>query len=259
MTASCPSPPSFEPPLALRWVAPTRLSPAQHLALDHALLEAADRGEPTAEVLRVWEPEAPMVVLGRSSRHTQEVNLDACRADGVAVLRRVSGGATILTGPGCLMYALLLNLEARPELRAVDHAHVTVLAALAAALHPVAPGARCAGTSDLVVKRDNGLLKFSGNSLRVGRRWLLYHGTLMYGLDPALVARYLREPPRQPEYRGRRRHQQFVTNLQTDRQTLLTLLRDAFNAEEELSRPPIGLTAELVSSHYSREEWNLSR
>ena len=47
-----------------------------------------------------------MVVVGRSSRLDEEVHLDACRAAGVPVLRRPSGGAAIVSGPGCLMYAL---------------------------------------------------------------------------------------------------------------------------------------------------------
>ena len=46
--------------------------------------------------------------------------------------------------------------------------------------------------SDLVL----GDLKFSGNSARCRRRWLLYHGTLLYDFPLALVARCLKMPPR---------------------------------------------------------------
>ncbi len=35
---------------------------------------------------------------------------------GIPVLRRASGGAAIVIGPGCLMYALVLSYELRPSL-----------------------------------------------------------------------------------------------------------------------------------------------
>src|SRR5512146_2424258 len=94
-------------------------TPAANLALDEALLDAAVEGQLPGEVLRLWEPAEFFVVLGRSSK-VAEVHAAACRQDNVAVLRRPSGGATILTGPGCLMYAVLLDAERRPELRSVD-------------------------------------------------------------------------------------------------------------------------------------------
>ena len=75
-----------------------------------------------------------MVVVGRSSRVAAEVRLDACRELGIPVLRRPSGGAAVVAGPGCLMYALVLSYRLRPELRVVAAAHRWVLGTLAAAL-----------------------------------------------------------------------------------------------------------------------------
>src|SRR5687768_4381333 len=114
-------------------------TPAANLALDEALLDAAEAGEVTGEVLRLWEPAAPFVVLGRSSPLT-EVDLEACRRDGVPVLRRSSGGGTVVAGPGCLMYAVVLDLERRPELRAIDRAHRWVLERLARRLSMLVSG-----------------------------------------------------------------------------------------------------------------------
>lgn len=264
MTATCQTPLPSGPPLRLRWLEHTFADPAHNLALDHALLEAALLDAATAnpkqpEVLRVWEPRAPMVVLGRSSRVNEEVDQEACRADGVPVLRRVSGGATILTGPGCLMYTTLLDLTKRPDLAAVDRAHRFVLGVLIAALADIAPGVRCAGQSDLVVPDDERLLKFSGNSLRVARKWLLYHGTLMHGLPIADIAKYLKHPPRQPDYRDQREHGEFLTNLDTDSEALIEAIRRGFTAIEDLGRYPAELVEKLADEYYRRDEWNLQR
>jgi len=55
--------------------------------------------------------------------------------------------------------------------------------------------------------------KVSGSAQRRGRRALLHHGTLLYDFDPALAVRYLKEPSRQPAYRARRSHGEFLGNL----------------------------------------------
>ena len=195
-------------------------TPAENLALDEALLDQAEANESSCEVLRLWEPEAPMVVVGRSSKLSQEVKAEECQRRNIPVLRRSSGGTSIVAGPGCLMYAVILCLNERPELRAIDHAHRFVLDRIAAAIAPYVPHVRCRGTSDLVLDDSKkcpptspdgtcnpGLekppaLKVSGNSVRVKRNWLLYHGTLLYNFPIDLIEACLPIPPRQPDYRA---------------------------------------------------------
>src|SRR5262245_52611791 len=97
----------------------------ENVALDEALLDGAEVSAAEAgsgargEVLRLWESRETMVVVGNSSRLADEVRLDVCAARGVPVLRRASGGAAIVSGPGCLMYAVVLSYELRPELRLI--------------------------------------------------------------------------------------------------------------------------------------------
>ncbi len=187
----------------------TLAAPEENLALDEQLLNAAEDGSGTDEVLRLWEPRQNMVVVGRSSSIEQEVDTAACAAAGVCVHRRCSGGLSIVTGPGCLMYAIVLSLHRRPDLRFVDRAHCIILGALRDALRPHLPHIEIAGTSDLAWRGR----KFSGNSLRVKRNHLLYHGTLLYDFPLELIGRFLRMPPRAPAYRAGREHGEFVTNV----------------------------------------------
>jgi lipoate-protein ligase A len=232
-------------------------TPAANLALDEALLDAAVAGELAGEVLRLWEPTQYFVVLGRSSK-IAEVQTDACRRDGVAVLRRPSGGATILTGPGCLMYAVLLDAERRPELRSVDRAHELVLDTIARALAPFAPGIARHGTSDLTLPAErpgDPPVKFSGNSLRLKRYRLLYHGTILYDFPLDRIETWLADPARRPAYRGERDHRQFVTNLPATRAALESALTAAWNATELPSNWPHARTAELAATRYATLEW----
>jgi lipoate-protein ligase A len=232
-------------------------TPAANLALDEALLDAAVDGQLPGEVLRLWEPAEFFVVLGRSSK-VAEVHAEACRQDNVAVLRRPSGGATILTGPGCLMYALLLDAERRPELRSVDRAHELVLGTIEQALAPLAPGIARHGTSDLTLpaaRPGDPPIKFSGNSLRLKRHRLLYHGTILYDFPLDRIATWLADPARRPTYRGERGHRQFVTNLPATRTALERALTAAWNANEPLVDWPRERTNELAASRYATIEW----
>ncbi|HJT30886.1 MAG TPA: hypothetical protein VJ783_02385, partial [Pirellulales bacterium] len=79
-------------------------TPAENLALDEALLDEAEQhaAAGTGECLRLWEPAHRLVVVGRSSCVSTEVRTDFCRRQGLPILRRSSGGAAIVSGPGCL-------------------------------------------------------------------------------------------------------------------------------------------------------------
>jgi lipoate-protein ligase A len=230
-------------------------TPAENLALDEALLEEAEQSGGPWETLRFWEPAEKLVVVGRSSRVADEVRREECDRLGVPILRRVSGGAAIVAGPGCLMYALVLSHQLRPELRVVDVAHRTVLRTLVGGLASLVPGIACKGTSDLVVRGEEPL-KVSGNSVRMKREHLLYHGTLLYDFPLEWIERLLTMPPRRPDYRRDRPHAAFVANLRLDAAALRRTLRDAWRAAEPRPDWPRDRVAQLVAQRYARPEWN---
>jgi lipoate-protein ligase A len=230
----------------------TLASPEENLALDEALLEEAEEGRGD-ETLRLWEPAQPFVVLGRSSRAGTEANLEFCRRNNIPVLRRSSGGAAIVTGPGCLMYAVVLSYENHPALRMIERAHQHVLGITTEALRKVVPDVEMLGTSDLTLQQ----MKFSGNSLRCKRHHFLYHGTLLYDFPLGLISDCIGTPPRQPDYRQQRSHASFVRNLPTTAEPLRSVLRSEWKALEVRTEWPQQRTADLVEQRYSRDEWNL--
>ena len=236
----------------MRYLDLTLPTAEENLALDEALLEEAEAAGRPSEVLRLWEPERPAVVVGRSSKLAEEVDEAACGARGVPVSLRFDAGAAVLTGPGCLMYAVVLSLARHPALRMVNRAHELVLRTLAGGLRPLVPMVRCRGISDLAI----GDLKFSGNSMRLKREHLLYRGTLLYDFPLEWIARYLKMPPRQPDYRGGRAHGRFVANLPLERPSLRQAVLDAWGAEGPCAVWPRERTAQLVAEKYGRAEWH---
>ena len=229
----------------------TLASPAANLACDEALLDACD-GEGGGKVLRFWEPEECFVVLGYSNAVAREVNVAACRQAGVGVFRRCSGGGTVLQGPGCLNYSLILRASGHRSLETIPGANRHIMAlhcgALAGALgRPV----EVQGFTDLTV----GGLKFSGNAQRRKRRALLFHGTFLLRFDLGLMVQFLLPPSRQPDYRQGRPHDRFLTNLGVPASVIKGALRDAWAARSPLPAAPD--CRRLIAEKYSQDGWNL--
>jgi len=226
---------------------------AENLALDEALLLAAETGGP--EVLRLWEWPRPAVVLGAAGKVREELRQTECRAAGVPILRRASGGGTVLLGAGCLVYTLILAYERAAELAQVRPSFHYILGRIQEGLATSAPGAELAGLSDLAIAGR----KISGNSQQRKRGHLLHHGTLLYAFDIAQVARYLPEPVRQPDYRGRRKHAEFLCNVSTTREALRDAIRSAWGADRTLTSWPEDSVRRLVADKYACANWTYRR
>jgi lipoate---protein ligase len=236
----------------MKWIDLSLPTPAENLALDEAILLAAEQGT-GAEVLRVWESELPCVILGAGCTLAADVNEAACAADDVPLLRRGSGGGTVLLGRGCLLYSLVLAYARAPEMRSIGSSYCHILNRICQAL--AVPGLRPAGISDLAANS----LKVSGNAQQRKRQHFLHHGTLLYAFEAANVGRYLRMPARQPEYRQQRLDTGFLTNLPLTREEITGRLRREFGADRELEEWPVEAVRQLVASKYGTDEWTRRR
>lgn len=196
-------------PKTLRFLDLSLPEPEANLRLDEELLAAGEG------VLRVWEMPRECVVMGQSGRAEREV----WPAEGVPVLRRSSGGGTVVLGPGCLNYSLVVPLAWEPLWRDVAASMCGVMERMVAALG--VPGLRVAGLSDLALDGR----KVSGNAQRRAREAFLHHGTLLYGFDAARAERLLRMPARQPAYRAGRGHEAFLGNLPLGAEEIKARLR----------------------------------
>ena len=225
-------------------------SPAENLACDEALLDACEAGGP--EVLRFWEARNHFVVVGYGNHAATEVEVEACRREGVPILRRCSGGGTVVQGPGCLNYAVVLRIESNPAWQTIPGANRAIMERNRAALESLlGRSVRVRGFTDLAL----GELKFSGNAQRRHRQALLFHGTFLLDFDLGLIQRLLPMPSKQPDYRLDRAHEQFVTNLKVPAAEVKRALSGAWGGTASLSEPPD--FGGLLAEKYNRTEWNM--
>jgi lipoate-protein ligase A len=237
-------------------------SPEENLAADEALLEACEEGEledlSTGGVLRFWESPQYFVVLGYTGKVHEEADAETCKALGIPILRRTSGGGTVLQGPGCLNSSLVLQIN-NSSVAGISETNCFVMRRNARALSEVlgAP-VELQGYTDLTLHNK----KFSGNAQRRRQKFLLFHGTFLLDFDLSQLPRVLRAPPRQPEYRAAREHLDFVTNLHCSAATIKTALGREWGASGVLSSPvreriESERMTRLVREKYANADWNL--
>ena len=160
---------------------------AQNIALNRALLEARQAEEipSTLRFLRF----APSALLGYHQSAEQEFNLDYCRANQIAVQRRITGGGAIFIDETQLGWELYLHR------RDVDTSGMQAIArrichAAATAISALGVDARYRPRHDIEVDGR----KISGTGGAFDGDALLYQGTLLIDFDVEKMLRVLRIP-----------------------------------------------------------------
>jgi lipoate-protein ligase A len=169
------------------------------------------------------------------------------------VLRRCSGGGTVLQGPGCLNYALFLRVNDSPALESITGTNSFVMQRHRTALSDLlGREVQQQGHTDLALDGR----KFCGNAQRRRKNYVLFHGCFLLGLDIGAIEQALPLPSKRPEYRRDRTHRDFLVNLNLPPAALKEALRRAWGATEPLEEFPLVQTEALVRERYSLREWN---
>jgi lipoate-protein ligase A len=96
------------------------LSGAENMAIDEALLACFSPGK-SAPVLRLYGWNPPAFSCGRFQKPEEIINLARCRADGVQVVKRITGGGVIYHAEE-LTYSLVCPTDFIPGSRSVKAA-----------------------------------------------------------------------------------------------------------------------------------------
>jgi lipoate-protein ligase A len=193
------------PPATWRLVVQGEADGATNMAMDEAILDAVIEGaSPPTLRFYAWSP--PCLSLGRNQPLT-DVDLAACRAGGVDVVRRPTGGRAILHCDELTYSATLLQGDPRAEggvvesYRRLSAGLLTGLQVLSVAAVATVPAVeQRTATSDLTavcfeIPSDYEITvkgrKLLGSAQWRGRGGVLQHGTLPLHGDLARILDYL--------------------------------------------------------------------
>ncbi len=261
---------------------PPERVPAHVLAWSETEMERR-AGETDAEkrpVLALWRPKGLSVAIGVGQSAERDVDPEAIRRDGAALLRRASGGGAVVLCEGVLCWEAWADVEAlrRAPGPANDGGIRAAYAALSlpvmTALRALGIDAFHAGVCDIAANASTGggggpPRKLAGTAQLRRRRGVLVHGSLLVHADLALLPRYLPAPAVAPEYRAGREHGAFCATVRSlaphipDTDTMRAVAAAAEDAAAalgwELRAPPEELPPEaehIVRGKYLSPDWN---
>lgn len=228
----------------------------------------------SAPSLALWRPEGVTVALGLSQEPGREMEVEACRRDGVGLIRRQSGGGAVLLYPGVLCWEAWATFEQVGS----GEGDSGIRQCYAFCSRPVIAGLKRlgldtfrAGICDLSVNRDGGseTRKIAGTAQLRRRRQVLVHGSLLVDADLERLGTYLKFPSDQPDYREGRSHRDFCATVveclgRPDLcEEVATAIREAAAGMGwNIEAPPAGLSPEaarLERDKYLSDDWNWSR
>lgn len=124
----------------------------------------------------VWSV-APTVIIGRNQNLAAEVNLPFCRANGINVVRRKSGGGCVYADRGNLMVSYITS-------------HTGVEAVFGEYLDRLAAFLRAQGLDAVRTEHNDVMVsgcKVSGNAFFVHPGASIVHGTLLHSVDVEMM------------------------------------------------------------------------
>lgn len=231
------------------------LPTAESAAVDEAMLEShADGAVPNT--LHFYARSQPTVSLGHFQKVAEAVDVEECSRRGVALVRRCSGGRSIYTDPGQLIYAMVLPISKIGGDAKASFA--PICSAVARAVRTFGLDARHRPINDVEVDGR----KVSGSAQLRRRGSVLQHGTVLVDADIDTMEAVLKQSSPRPTDR--------VTTLSRLMAVPPGMAEVKAAIVEELGRSfgvgfeKTSLTdierarvVELVRARYGREEWNM--
>jgi lipoate-protein ligase A len=159
----------------------------RQIAFDQALIDARNAGSIPDTIRFLRFP--PTALIGRHQALSSEIKLDYCRARGIGVVRRITGGGAIYFDEGQLGWELVFD---RKTLGIGSLAELTreICEAAAAGLSKLGVAARYRPRNDIEVDGR----KISGTGGFFDQDTLFYQGTVLVDMNAAEMTAALKVP-----------------------------------------------------------------
>jgi lipoate-protein ligase A len=226
-----------------------------------ALEEYVFRHKPADEDCLLFYVNERAIIIGRNQNTIEEIDADVVRANGITVVRRVSGGGAVYHDLGNLNFSFM-TADVRGRFNRYDQFTRPVIDVLQALGVPAELG----GRNDILA----GGRKISGNAQFALPTRMFSHGTLLLDSDLDAVTAALRPKPGKVESKGVKSIRSRVANISEflARPLDVVELRERiveamFGTRDRARIPQVALTDDdwrqvhaLVESKYGNPRWN---
>lgn len=229
--------------------------PRLNLALEEYLLRHIESAEP----LLLFYVNEPSVIIGRNQNTVEEIDAAYVQAQGIHVVRRLSGGGAVYHDLGNLNFSFVT--DGREDL----HNFARFTEPVIATLRALGVDAELRGRSDIYAAGK----KISGNAQYATTQRMFSHGTLLFDTDLGEMLRAINPRQAAIESKAVQSVRSAVANIRellpqdmTIAQLKAALVAGLFGDEV----PELALRAEdwaaveaLADTRYRTWEWNIGR
>jgi lipoate---protein ligase len=159
----------------------------RQIAFDQAMIDARRAGEIPDTIRFLRFP--PTALVGRHQALSSEIRVEHCKAHGIGLVRRITGGGAIYFDEGQLGWSLVFD-RATLRLGSLAECAQRICEAAAAGLSTLGIDARYRPRNDIEVAGR----KISGTGGFFDGDTLFYQGTVLVDLDPARMVAALNVP-----------------------------------------------------------------
>ena len=227
---------------------------AFNMGLDEAVMQTVEPGLP---VLRLYGWKPPAVSIGYFQSMRDEVDVDACRASGVDIVRRVTGGGAVFHDA-----ELTYSFITREHPQNVKESYELICGAVIAGLATIGVQSSFVPLNDIV----SGGKKISGNAQTRKNGVLLQHGTILLEVGVDRMFSLLKVPSEKirdkivanVKERVTGIHKEFVETSKAIQGGFASTFQSSLE-QGEPSSSEIKLAKNLANTKYSADSWNFLR
>lgn len=236
------------------------LPPAEHVALDQVLAEEVGAGR-RGPVLRFWDWDDALVVIGSYQSVRNEIDSEAARELGVGVTRRITGGGAMFMEPGnCVTYSLIVP-GSLVEGLSPERAYAFLDEWVMGALEEIGVQAHYVPLNDIATAQG----KIGGAAQRrFADGTLLHHVTMSYDIDADKMLQVLRIGREKLSDKGIKSAKKRVDPMRSQtgmaRADIIESFRSYFlghyrSHEGDYTPYELQRAAQLVDSKFGTEAW----
>ncbi|OQR87752.1 hypothetical protein ACHHYP_08105 [Achlya hypogyna] len=153
----------------------------------------------------------PKIVMGISGKPEKLLDVEAVGRDKIPIVKRFSGGGTVVIDDNTLFTTFIVNTEAKPLVKPYPREIMDWSATFFTPLFDDITQ----HTEAFALREDDyvfGDRKFAGNAQSISKDRWLHHTSFLWDYSAANM-RYLQNPAKQPAYRAKRDHTEFLCKL----------------------------------------------
>lgn len=236
------------------------VDPMMNVAMDETLVEevAAGRRKP---FMRLWEWNAPQVVIGSFQSYDNEIRQEGVDEYGITVSRRVTGGGAMFMEPGnCVTYSLVIP-QALVDGLSFEQSYPFLDQWVLEALEKVGVKARYVPLNDIASEVG----KIGGAAQkRFANGYMVHHVTMAYDIDAAKMMEVLRIGKEKVRDKGTRSAVKRVDPMRSqtgmERETILDVFFDHFQqkygaTEGEITEHDLEVARRRCETKFATPEW----